>query len=146
MTIFGQLTSHRTRAVLSPTTFKIWPRVPAGINKPSIPGTRTACRASTIWATSSGCESLLISNKDDIPTDLSRKLYLLKICIHKKGYQQMAVLFQCMRWHKNMNYLLTHILQAKFLHKGMTRVVQVLLSWKGTHSLGCKEDTESDHQ
>lgn len=87
--ILRQFTSHRTRAVFSPTTFKTSPRVPAGTNKPSIPGTCTGCCATTIWLALAACESLLISNKDDIPTDLSRKEYLLENCIHEKGYQQL---------------------------------------------------------
>lgn len=89
LTIFGQFTSHRTSAVFSPTTFKTRPRVPDGTNKPSIPGTCTACRVSRMWWPSSAGKSLLISNKDDIPTDLSRKVYLSKNCTHKKDYQQL---------------------------------------------------------
>ena len=71
------LTSHRTRAVFAPINFKICPRVLLGISRPSIPGICNGTRVSTIWDVASTKESLVISNKDEMPTDLSRKLYLL---------------------------------------------------------------------
>ena len=73
---FCLFTSHRTRAVLPSITFKTWPRVWLGIINPSTPGTCSGTRVSIIWEMLSTKESLVISNKDDMPTDLSRKLYL----------------------------------------------------------------------
>lgn len=69
-------TSHRTRAVFVPINFKICPRVLLGISRPSTPGICNGTRVSTIWDAASTRESLVISNKDEMPTDLSRKVYL----------------------------------------------------------------------
>lgn len=79
------LTSHRTRPVFSLIILRILPRVLLGITKPSRPGICNGREVSAIWEASSVGESLVISNKVDTPTDLSRKLYL-----RKKKAQQIA--------------------------------------------------------
>ena len=94
------ITSHRTRAVFGLTNFRICPRLLLGISKPSIPGTCNGMRVSTIWDIESTKELSLISNKEETPTDLSRKLYLVTWRMQKyiRGLKiPLQILFQAQR-------------------------------------------------
>ena len=84
------LTSQRTRTVFPPTTFKTCPRVLQGIKSPSIPGTSNGSWVSTNSGMRSTEVLLLISNKDDIPTDLSRKLNLLILINISDGRKEVS--------------------------------------------------------